>query len=39
MEINAQMRREIDEIKKEVPEEIGPEYLEKWKRQHRRNHS
>ena len=39
MEINAQMRREIDEIKKELPDETGPEYLEKWKRQHRRNHS
>ena len=39
MEINAQMRREIDEIKKELPDETGSEYLEKWKRQHRRNHS
>lgn len=39
MEINAQMRREIDEIKKSIPEECGPELVEKWKRQHRRNHT
>lgn len=39
MEVNAEMRREIDEIKETLPEEITPDYLEKWKRQHRRSHS
>nr|WP_294491415.1 hypothetical protein [uncultured Mediterraneibacter sp.] len=39
MEVNAQMRREIDEIKAALPNETNPEYLEKWKRQHRRSHS
>ena len=39
MEINAQMRREIDEIRKDMPDETDPDLIEKWKRQHRRNHS
>ena len=39
MEINAQMRREIDEVKKNMPEEVDPGMLEKWKRQHRRSHA
>ena len=39
MEANAQMRREIEEIKKSLPDETGPESIEKWKRQHRRNHA
>lgn len=39
MEINAQMRNEIEEIKKNVPEETDPSVIEKWKRQHRRSHS
>lgn len=39
MEVNAQMRREIDEIKSGLPDETEPEYLETWKRQHRRSHS
>ena len=39
MEINAQMRREIDEIKETMTDDVSPELLEKWKRQHRRNHS
>ena len=32
MEINAQMRREIDEIKKELPDETGPERKENAKK-------
>ena len=39
MEINAQMRREIDEIRENMSEETDPDLIEKWKRQHRRNHS
>ena len=39
MEINAQMRREIDEVKESVPADTSPALLEKWKRQHRRSHS
>lgn len=39
MEVNARMRREIDEIRKTLPDETAPEYLDKWKRQHRRSHS
>lgn len=39
MEINAQMRREIDEIRENMPEETDPDLIEKWKRQHRRNHA
>ena len=39
MEINAQMRREIDEIKETMADDTSPELLEKMKRQHRRNHS
>ena len=39
MEINAQMRREIEEVRAAMPADAGPEMLEKWKRQHRRSHS
>lgn len=39
MESNAQMRREIDEIKKGMPESVPSGALEKWKRQHRRSHN
>ena len=39
MEINAQMRREIDEIKETMADDTSQALLEKWKRQHRRNHS
>ena len=39
MVVNAQMRREIDEIRKNMPEEIDPGALENWKRQHRRSHN
>ena len=39
MEVNAQMRREIDEIKENLQVEPTPVLLEKWKRQHRRSHS
>ena len=39
MEVNAQMRRELDEIRKNLQTETSPSLLEKWKRQHRRSHS
>ena len=39
MEVNAQMRREIDEIKENLQIEPTPFLLEKWKRQHRRSHT
>ncbi len=39
MEINAQMRREIDEVKKNLTEDTDPGLIDKWKRQHRRSHS
>ena len=39
MEVNAQMRREIDEIKGNLQVEPSPMLLEKWKRQHRRSHT
>lgn len=39
MEINAQMRRELDEIRRSMPEEVDPSLIEKWKRQHRRSHT
>ena len=39
MEINAEMRREVDEINHEVSKELEPDIIEKWKRQHRRSHS
>ena len=39
MEANARMRREIDDIKKTLPDEPGADCLDKWKRQHRRSHS
>ena len=39
MEVNAQMRQEIDEIRKHMPDETSDAHLEKWKRQHRRSHS
>ncbi len=38
MEVNAQMRREIDEIRKNLQVDTSPVLLEKWKRQHRRSH-
>ena len=38
MEVNAQMRQEIDEIKENLQIEPNPVLLEKWKRQHRRSH-
>ena len=39
MEVNAQMRRELDEIRKNLQTEVTPMLLEKWKRQHRRSHN
>ena len=39
MRINAEMRREIDDVKNGLLVEPDEELLEKWKRQHRRSHS
>ena len=39
VEVNAQMRQEIDEIRKNLQIEPNSLLLEKWKRQHRRNHT
>ncbi len=39
VEVNAQMRREMEEIMKKVPAEPGREWIEKWKRRHRRSHT
>ena len=39
METNARMRREIEEIRKGMPEDVSSKALEKWKRQHRRSHT
>ncbi|OUP86583.1 hypothetical protein B5F07_00915 [Lachnoclostridium sp. An169] len=39
MEVNARMRQELDEIRKNLQTEPDPSLLEKWKRQHRRNHN
>ena len=39
MEINAQMRRELDEIRRSMPAEVDASLIEKWKRQHRRSHA
>ncbi len=38
VEINAQMRQEIEDIKAEVPQELEEDVLDKWKRQYRRSH-
>ena len=39
MRINAEMRREIDDVREGLQVEPDEELLEKWKRQHRRSHS
>ncbi len=39
MRINAEMRREIDDVREDLQVEPDEELLEKWKRQHRRSHS
>ena len=39
MRINAEMRREIDDVKNGLQVEPDEDLLEKWKRQHRRSHS
>ncbi|RGT73213.1 hypothetical protein DWX08_07385 [Ruminococcus sp. AF18-22] len=39
VEVNAQMRREMEEIMQKVPKEPGSEWIEKWKRRHRRSHT
>lgn len=36
--INAQMRQEMNDLKEELPQEIGDDMLEKWKQQYRRSH-
>lgn len=36
VEINAQMRQEMQDLKEELPKDVGEEMLEKWKRQYRR---
>lgn len=38
VEINAQMRQEIDDIRNNLQTEVNEELLEKWKRQYRRSH-
>lgn len=38
VEINAQMRQEMEDLKREMVQEPGDEELEKWKRQYRRSH-
>ena len=38
VEINAQMRQEIEDLKLEMPTELDEEMLDKWKRQYRRSH-
>lgn len=38
VEINAQMRQEIEDLKRKVPQEPEEDVLEKWKRQYRRSH-
>ena len=38
VEVNAQMRQEIEDIKRGLQSEMNEELLEKWKRQYRRGH-
>ena len=38
MRINAEMRREIEDVKKGMQTETDEDLLEQWKRQHRRSH-
>ena len=38
VEINAQMRQEIEDVKQELSSELDEEMLDKWKRQYRRSH-
>ena len=39
MSLALDLAREAAEIRKHLPDETDPEYLEQWKRQHRRSHS
>ena len=38
VEINAQMRQEIEDLKQDLASELDEEMLDKWKRQYRRSH-
>lgn len=38
VEVNAQMRQEMQDLKAEIPKEVEEDMLEKWKRQYRRSH-
>ena len=38
VEINAQMRQEMEDIKENLQLELNDVMLEKWKRQYRRSH-
>lgn len=38
VEVNSRMRQEMDEVKNKVQIEPNDSLIEKWKRQHRRNH-
>lgn len=38
VEVNAKMRQEMEDLKKEIPQELEEDVLEKWKRQYRRSH-
>ncbi len=39
MEINAQMREELEDVRRNIQAEPGRELIEKWKRRHRRSHN
>ena len=38
VEINAQMRQEMEDVKEEIQSELGVDMMDKWKRQYRRSH-
>ncbi len=38
VEVNAQMRQEMEDIKKHIQMELNSVLLEKWKQQYRRSH-
>ena len=39
MEINAQMREELEDVRRNIQAEPGRELIEKWTRRHRRSHN
>ena len=39
LEVNAQMRQEMDDIRKNLQVEPNQQLVEKWKRRHRRSHT